>query len=140
LSKSPEKLGFLYDFYIDAISVGKLAARFLVFFKSQQPTYPPDELRTMRLSPFEQQIIKQTIYTFDKQAKIILFGSRTDETARGGDIDLLIISQQIKRDQLGEIRWQLWQKLGEQKIDMILSDEQLLNTFASIAFEQGIKL
>lgn len=94
----------------------------------------------MRLSPFEQQIIKQTIYTFDKQAKIILFGSRTDETARGGDIDLLIISQQIKRDQLGEIRWQLWQKLGEQKIDMILSDEQLLNTFASIAFEQGIKL
>ncbi|RKZ77464.1 MAG: nucleotidyltransferase domain-containing protein [Candidatus Parabeggiatoa sp. nov. 1] len=94
----------------------------------------------MRLSKFEQQIIKQSIYPFDKQAEIVLFGSRTNDAARGGDIDLLIISNKIKRHQLGEIRWQLWEKLGEQKIDLVLSDKQLLDTFARVAFEQGVKL
>ena len=91
----------------------------------------------MRLSESEQQIIKESVSVFDKQAKVVLFGSRTKDTARGGDIDLLIISDNIKQQNLGEIRWQLWEKLGEQKIDLVLSTSQLTDTFARIAFEQG---
>lgn len=94
----------------------------------------------MRLNQFEQQIIKKNIYTFDMNAKIILFGSRTNDAARGGDIDLLIISDHLKRSQLGKIRWKLWEKLGEQKIDLVLSNKQLSDTFAQAAFEQGIML
>jgi predicted nucleotidyltransferase len=91
----------------------------------------------MRLSKSEQQVIKQSISAFDKQAKVVLFGSRTKDTAKGGDIDLLIVSDSIKQQNLGQIRWQLWEKLGEQKIDLVLSSSQLPDTFARIAFEQG---
>ncbi len=91
----------------------------------------------MRLSEIEQQTIKESVSAFDKQAKIVLFGSRVRDAARGGDIDLLIISDNIKQQNLGQIRWQLWEKLGEQKIDLVLSTSQLTDTFARIAFEQG---
>lgn len=94
----------------------------------------------MRFSEPERQAIKQSIYAFDKQANIIIFGSRADDEARGGDIDLLIISDKIKRHHLGQIRWQLWEKLGEQKIDLVLSGRQLKDTFARLAFEQGVAL
>ena len=68
---------------------------------------------------------------------MVLFGSRTKDAARGGDIDLLIISDNIKQQHLGQIRRKLWEKLGEQKIDIVLSKWQLSDTFARIAFEQG---
>jgi len=38
----------------------------------------------MRLSKFEQQTIKQSIYALDANAKVVLFGSRTNDAARGG--------------------------------------------------------
>jgi len=37
----------------------------------------------MRLSKFEQQTIKQSIYALDANAKVVLFGSRTNDAARG---------------------------------------------------------
>jgi predicted nucleotidyltransferase len=44
----------------------------------------------MRLTPQEIQAIKETfLNTFDK-GNIYLFGSRVDDTKRGGDIDLYI--------------------------------------------------
>jgi predicted nucleotidyltransferase len=91
----------------------------------------------MRLSKSEQQVIKQSISVFDKEAKVVLFGSRTKDAARGGDIDLLIISDNIKQQHLGQIRWKLWEKLGEQKIDLVLSKRHLSDTFVRIVFEQG---
>ncbi len=92
----------------------------------------------MRINEFEKLVIKQSVHHLDNKAKIILFGSRVNDAARGGDIDLLIVSDNIKRHQLGEIRWQLWEQLGEQKIDIVLSNNQLLDTFAKLAFSQGV--
>lgn len=47
----------------------------------------------MRLDEKERQAIKGAILEFDSAAEIYLFGSRTDMNKRGGDIDILIISQ-----------------------------------------------
>lgn len=94
----------------------------------------------MRLSDFEQKQIKQAVYHYDKQAQVILFGSRADDNLRGGDIDLLIISNTIQRPQINKIRWQLWETLGEQKIDLLLSDTQLTDVFAQAMYQQGIVL
>ena len=40
----------------------------------------------------EQQVITDAVLSIDPWARISLFGSRADDTKRGGDIDLLILS------------------------------------------------
>lgn len=44
----------------------------------------------MRLSPQTILILKETISKYIKEPKIILFGSRTDDNKKGGDIDILV--------------------------------------------------
>jgi len=46
----------------------------------------------MRLKKQEIEIIKDVILTIFNGATIYLFGSRVDDTKKGGDIDLFIIS------------------------------------------------
>jgi len=45
----------------------------------------------MRLQQKEIKIIKDMIYQFFKGAKVYIYGSRLDNTKRGGDIDIFII-------------------------------------------------
>ena len=49
----------------------------------------------MRITKNEQQVIRQAITAIDPNADIYLFGSKADDHARGGDIDLLVISRTI---------------------------------------------
>jgi len=49
----------------------------------------------MRLSKEEVEIIKSNILKHIKDAKIMLFGSRVDDSKRGGDIDIFIQTDQI---------------------------------------------
>ena len=44
----------------------------------------------MRMSEKDIFIIKSTILKYIQNAKIILFGSRTDDNKKGGDIDTLV--------------------------------------------------
>ena len=46
----------------------------------------------MLLTSNTRQMIRETILQIDPDAKVFLFGSRTDDMAKGGDIDLLILS------------------------------------------------
>ena len=78
----------------------------------------------MRLSAQERQIIKQVVSQhFGNAAQAWLFGSRTDDQARGGDIDLLVrIPQPIDNDFLAAVALEtdLQEALGDQKIDILL--------------------
>lgn len=75
----------------------------------------------MRLTGEEIAVIKNVIHQFDEQADVRLFGSRTDDYARGGDIDLLVLSTKITyRDKL-LIRSRLKDKLGNRKIDILVT-------------------
>ena len=53
----------------------------------------------MRLTSTEANAIKHCIEIIDNQAEVYLFGSRTDDQKKGGDIDLLIISNKINFDE-----------------------------------------
>lgn len=52
----------------------------------------------MRISKNEIKAIKECVNLLDKGAEIYLFGSRTVDVAKGGDIDLLIISEKLSYD------------------------------------------
>ncbi|SEI49926.1 nucleotidyltransferase domain-containing protein [Nitrosomonas eutropha] len=59
----------------------------------------------MRLSPYTQRIICESVQDiFGTDAHVKVFGSRLDDNARGGDIDLLVelpsITQEVERKTL----------------------------------------
>lgn len=93
----------------------------------------------MRLTKAEIETISQTIRRLDERSHIYLFGSRVDDAERGGDIDLLIISEKLSESDRGTIRLGLHEKLGEQKIDILIARD-LSDPFVRVAFNEGVEI
>jgi len=81
----------------------------------------------MRLTEFEQKMIKKAFRESFGEGKIYLFGSRVDDTKRGGDIDLYLVplnrcdnEREKKRDFLVKLD----NYIGEQKIDVIIAKDK----------------
>ncbi|MDP3851651.1 MAG: nucleotidyltransferase domain-containing protein [Luteolibacter sp.] len=95
----------------------------------------------MRLTPDQRSVILTAVGRQDPEARIILFGSRADDHAKGGDIDLLIISDRIGLHQEWEIRRDILDEIGWQKLDLIVRrSNQLDSPIAGVAMETGITL
>ena len=79
----------------------------------------------MRLTQKEIEAIKESFYKIFKSGKIYLFGSRVDDTKKGGDIDLYIQTDFQKNLAKEKINFlvSLKRKIGEQKIDVVLSKD-----------------
>ncbi|MEY8487128.1 nucleotidyltransferase domain-containing protein [uncultured Parabacteroides sp.] len=95
----------------------------------------------MRLNKKDiQSIIQVAKEIYGESVEVYLFGSRTDNEKRGGDIDLLIRTTSEKKGVLARIRMvaRLKQLLGEQKIDVIGDHEESL--VAKEALTTGIRL
>ncbi|WP_338063059.1 nucleotidyltransferase domain-containing protein [Wenzhouxiangella limi] len=102
-------------------------------------------LPAMRLRPNSQKIIRDTVAeVFGADAEVLLFGSRLDDKARGGDIDLLIKlnrpeSQKLRKELTLVARLQL--RLGDQPIDvLVIEPGESLSPIKSIALQQGARL
>jgi uncharacterized protein len=93
----------------------------------------------MRLKDFEQIAILSTVRRLDPNAVVYLFGSRVDDTKKGGDIDLLVLSDILTRDDKRTIKIKLNELLGEQKIDIVLAADDS-DPFVKLALETGVKL
>jgi len=87
----------------------------------------------MRLQDSERQAI---IRTADPDSAVYLFGSRVDDSAKGGDIDLLVLSKKINLMAKLDILARLHQQLGDQKIDLVIYPD-LSRPFARIAVKNG---
>lgn len=93
----------------------------------------------MRLSKSEIKAIIQSVEKHLGPKKIYLFGSRTDDSKRGGDIDLLVISStKPEFMQQRQILLDIYKEIGEQKIDIIYASESDTNEFAKIALKEGV--
>lgn len=93
----------------------------------------------MRLKPEEVHAIKHVIHTFDADAKIYLYGSRVDDTRKGGDIDLLVLSKKISFEERIKIKLKLYDTIGEQKIDLVFPGEHN-QAFIDMIFKESILL
>ena len=99
------------------------------------------ECPRMRLTHHQKTAILAAVGRKDPEARIILFGSRANDHAKGGDIDLLIVSDRIGLHQEWEIRRDILDEIGWQKLDLIVRRTNQLDTpIASVAMETGILL
>ena len=99
----------------------------------------------MRLSPEQVAVIKQaTAEVFGPAAQVRLFGSRVDDQQRGGDIDLLIFSEQPIEDKLRKslaLTARLQIRLGDQPIDVLVIDPSVpLRNIHHVAMRTGLTL
>lgn len=99
----------------------------------------------MRLTEQSIDIIRNSVEeVFGTEASVLLFGSRTDDSARGGDIDLLIQSESPIHDSQRKILQlvaRLQRRLGDQPIDVIVLDPQTeKQAIHREALRTGVKL
>ncbi len=95
----------------------------------------------MRLSPEEIEAIKRSFDACFQEGDIYIFGSRTDNSRKGGDIDIYI----SVRDKTDLVRKkinfliELQRDIGEQKIDVVLDygQDRLIDR---VAREEGVRL
>lgn len=93
----------------------------------------------VRLNADEIKAIKSSIHRFDPSAKVYLFGSRADLTKKGGDIDILILSDILTISNRLDIKMELFRHLEEQKIDIVIAKDDN-DPFVKIALSQGVLL
>ncbi len=83
----------------------------------------------MRLSHFQVKKIKEAVRSsFGKESSVYLFGSRTDDNKKGGDIDLLIITSSEGTDlewKKGAAVTEIQLSIGDQKIDLLTAGPEL---------------
>ena len=94
----------------------------------------------MRLSEKEIKLLKNELKLLSNEAKLYLFGSRVDDAKKGGDIDLLIVSNELTKKDLRILRIEFFKEFGEQKIDIILDNGEFLNPFNRLIFQKAILL
>lgn len=82
----------------------------------------------MRLTLQEQSTIGAAIHALDSAAEIYLFGSRAQEDVKGGDIDLLVLSETLKFSHKISILTELSEKLGDQKIDLLIKPKSSVSS------------
>jgi predicted nucleotidyltransferase len=93
----------------------------------------------MRLKEYEKAAIVNTVKSLDSNAHVYLFGSRVDDAKKGGDIDLLVMSDKLTSTDKRALRMKLFELLGEQKIDIIVAADAA-DPFVKLALQSGVEL
>lgn len=78
----------------------------------------------MRLTKQETDAIVKSFEEVFQNGKIYLFGSRVDDKQKGGDIDLFVVSKGATLKKKIDFLVSLKQKIGDQKIDVVLSRDK----------------
>ena len=74
----------------------------------------------MRISKDKLTFLSQQIKPLLSNCKLYLFGSKVDDNKKGGDIDILILSERkLTLSEKLKIKRQFYNKYGEQKIDLV---------------------
>lgn len=99
----------------------------------------------VRLTADQINIIRESVARiFGTSARVWLFGSRVDDTKRGGDIDLLIETDESvpnRIDKLCRLEAALIMRLGDRKLDVVLQDRTTpVSRIHEIAKRTGVRL
>lgn len=98
-----------------------------------------NQTRPRRLNQAEQHLIKNAVLAVDPEARIYLYGSRVDDSKKGGDIDLLVLSRSLTFQEKLRLRAKLSECLGDQKVDLTVATDTH-KPFMRLALNEGIEL
>lgn len=96
----------------------------------------------IRLQATQQEAIKQLASDFFDDAKVFIFGSRTDMTKKGGDIDIYIQTtkqEAILKAKLSFLR-EFEKLFGEQKVDLLVDNGSKKKMIFEIAKKEGVAI
>jgi predicted nucleotidyltransferase len=95
----------------------------------------------VRIPQTTRRIIKDLVSRLVPDSECYLFGSRTIEDAKGGDIDLLLITpEKIALRQILTLRREILNQIGEQKIDIVNFPKTSNHPFLKIAMDGAIRI
>lgn len=95
----------------------------------------------MRITSSTRSIIKQCIRKFAPDSELFLFGSRSNDRAKGGDIDLLVLTEnKLPLTIICKMRRFILNQIGEQKIDIVNFPKSSNHPFKAIAMEKAVRL
>lgn len=95
----------------------------------------------MRISDEQIDFLKKDVIALFPDAVVYLFGSRVDDEKKGGDIDIMILSnRKVCWKEKATIRWRFFEKYGEQKLDIVSSTFEEENPFKQIVLREGVRL
>ncbi|MFZ4775466.1 MAG: nucleotidyltransferase domain-containing protein [Terrimicrobiaceae bacterium] len=95
----------------------------------------------MRLSPSTVSFIKTSVQSLVPGSELLLFGSRANDSAKGGDIDLLLLTEKkLPLMLISKLRRLILSRIGEQKIDIVNFPKASKHPFKAIALETAVKL
>ena len=95
----------------------------------------------MRLTASEISAIREEIARLDPRAEIYLYGSRVDDTALGGDVDLLVVSDTLGFRDVLRLRVRILARIGWQQLDLVgRRRDQVDEPLAAMAQETGVRL
>ncbi len=97
-------------------------------------------LQRVRLKEKEIKAIKDIIQSFDKEARVYIYGSRADLSKKGGDIDILVVSPKISLEQELKIKAKLLVALGDRKVDLVVSKSPTENPFTDLIYSQAVEI
>ena len=100
----------------------------------------------MRLTEFEKEvIINCTKDAFGAKSRVLVFGSRTNDNKKGGDIDLLVIpgirtsSKEAFKKKI-QLLIEIENRLGEQSIDILIKYPMDTRSIVKTASKTGIAI
>lgn len=95
----------------------------------------------MRISNKQRRFLKEKIGGYVNDADVYIFGSRADDTKKGGDIDILILgNRKLELKEKMDIQMMFWKEFGEQKIDLVSYTHDEEDTFKKLILSDAIKL
>jgi len=94
----------------------------------------------VRLEKKQVKVLKDKLNTISKNARLYLFGSRVDDEKKGGDIDLLVVSDELTNRDLRLLRIDFFKHFGEQKLDIVLDNGEFKNPFTKHIVKKAVLL
>lgn len=95
----------------------------------------------MRVEKSKVLFLKSLVTGILPQSRVYLFGSRTDNFKKGGDIDILILAERkLTLKEKASIEFAFFKRFGEQKLDLVSYRYDDRSPFKEEALAEGIRL